>query len=1734
MKISRISIFAILITLSFALSLSAQDLVISSISTTDVSCGEGSDGSITVTVSGGIGPYSYLLTKGAVPVEGAENVATQTFTFTNHDRYANYWVLVSDSNSPKGSDLGFATIDGPNPISITSFAGTNITCNNANDGSITVSATGEGGNYIFTLSGPVNEANGTGYFDELPEGIYTVSVSDGDGCPSTDESSALTIVNPDPISISVDQVTDVLCFGDYTGSISITPSGGVPFGLGSGYTYEWTGPNSFTSSLEDLSNSQAGDYFINVYDGNLCLGSAGPITINESSDLFAVLNNATDVTCNGGNNGTASITTSGGAGGYTYSWEGQVNGQISIDKDPVNLPADVYNLTVYDANGCSKTFFSFATIGEPPPFSIAIEGISDVSCSKGSDGSAIITPAGGTPGYTFLWTGVVSGYSSTDEDPSNMPADSYDLTLTDSRGCSQLFTAILVISEPTPLTLILNATNDVSCFGGNDGTASITVGGGTPPYLFDWVGKGSGFSSSMEDPDDLVADTYNLNITDSNACLTAFTDLVTIDEPVELTVTVDLVVDVNCQGAASGSIEITPLGGTPDYSYAWSGPNGFTSSLQDLSNLSSGDYSLTIRDAQGCTKFYPGLARVDENTAMVAVFSPTNVTCKGGSNGAITTVISGGTAPYAFLWQGPGGLPYLSKDISGLVAGSYQLTVTDALGCVQLMPPVVLSEPPAITATTTRVDVDCFGAATGSINLSPATGIPPYTFLWTGPNGFTATTEDISGLEAGLYSVSITDANSCSVFLAGIETILEPEEIQVAQETVSGENLCFGEANVQISIDLVTGGVPPYVYSINGGADFYPTNIFSNLPAGSYQTVVMDATGCIMPGKLNFITQPDKLEISSYSQLDIASCFDALEGQISIRGTGGTGNITYILNGSNTSLTGDFTNLPGGPYTLTLRDENGCTLDTAVVILAPTQISIDNLIISDVTGCFGDATGALTVNGSGGSGAISYSLNGGALQSGGTFSSLTAGLYTITLKDDSNCTRDTVVSILQPAVLSIGSGQLTPITCAGAGNGMIQILGAGGTTPLTYTLNPGAIVNNTGTFSGLSPNTYTVSVGDSESCPGVDTILTLMEPPPLVPGTPGVLDISCYGADDGQISIGVSGGVPPYLFSVDNQLNWSSDSIFSGLLPGTYEVYVRDANLCTMYAGSVPMTEPPQLILSVLVTDIASCSGDTTGVIEAQGSGGIRKLEYSLDGLSYDTSGIYANLPAALYTVYLQDETGCSISTPASINEPEPLTAVITKTDATYGNLGTITIGGSAGGTPPYEYTLGGPTGSFTGDTLYADLTAGIYHVIMRDLNGCTYEEMVSISDVPPLAVLINVGQVSCFGDTDGFIEFIPQNAEGTVSYSIDSGMNFVNTPLFEDLAAQVYKLVAIDEAGKVYVGEVTLLEPSQLILSPNITQAECNAFSNTGSINVTVTGGNGPYSYLWSDGSTQEDRTQLGAGMYVVTTTDANNCSRIDTIPLSSQVTVYVYAGADTTLCYGESLQLMAWGGHTATWDPSPFISDPNEPDPLTRGITENTSFVLTITEETSIFGCYNKDSIEVSLFPQIGIAVTQDTFVIIGASVPLEAFGGPFFDYRWEPEAGLSSAVIPNPIATPIESTRYYVYGTNESGCEEVDSVFMEVIENLRAYNAFSPNGDGINDYFEIENAERFPEMLVEVYSRWGSLLYSTVGYDSGNKWDGTTRWKRGTCGNLLLYNYSIQWSQTHYRECNNNQVA
>ncbi|MCP4310722.1 MAG: T9SS type B sorting domain-containing protein, partial [Bacteroidetes bacterium] len=1238
-------------------------------------------------------------------------------------------------------------------------------------------------------------------------------------------------------------------------------------------------------------------------------------------------------------------------------------------------------------------------------------------------------------------------------------------------------------------------------------------------YTIAWTGTGTGHTSSGASPNDLITDTYDVSITDAMGCVEAFNGLVTITEPNDIMVTVDNVVDVECYGEATGAIDITPTGGNPVLIFSWSGPNGFNASTEDIANLEGGTYNLTITDPKGCTKDFTGLATIGTNTAIDANFALTDITCNGVADGAIVTTVSGGTPIYYYKWTGPFGFASADKDISGLIAGDYQLTITDDLGCMVMMPVQTLTQPDPVTAVTTQVDVDCFGANNGSVDLSSADGVAPHFFAWTGPNGFTASTEDISGLEPGAYSLTITDGSGCVFPFPDIVTITEPAELAV--NSTGTDISCGGLTDGAIDI-TVTGGTPLYTYGWSGPGGFVSSDEdITGLAAGTYDLSVTDANGCSrnFPG-VDTIIEPTPILAIVVSQVNLLCNGDTI-GSIDIDVSGGIAPLVFDwTNGAGITVSGDEdpVGLVAGSYSLNISDLNGCSVSypDMVTLTQPPPI-VSSLTETPIT-CFEDDNGTISVITSGGNGSYEYSLDGTSYQAGAAFTPLAPGFYTIWTRDASLCIVTDTITLIEPAeVQVVDDSRVEQIKCHGDSSGSIAIdQVTGGIQPYTYSINNGADFFPTSEFPNLPPGSYQTVVMDASGCIANGSLNEITEPAELKIGGFIQDDISsCSDAAKGRILITGAGGTSPYSYVLNDTLT-NTTGEFLDLPAGTHNLSIKDFNDCSVDTA-VMILAPPDIVVDLLtLTDVSGCAGDTSGAVTISGLGGTGTISYSLDGSPFRADGIFSGLLAGNHTLTLLDDNGCTADTSIILNEPAPVFANVVKTNVTYEDLGSIEITGTTGGTPPFEYTINGPGGTFSTETLYSNLDAGSYHVIARDAIGCMYELIVNISDVLLLDVGVNVTNISCFGEVDGIIQMVPQNAEGAVEYSIDSGVTFLPADQFGGLAGDTtYNLVARDAAGKVFTGTATITEPAEINFSKSITPAECNAFSETGAINITVSGGTPDYNYLWSDGSTEEDRNGIMAGTYTLQTSDANGCMRSDTMLINSLIIVDAFAGSDTTICYGDSVQLDGQGGYTPSWSPLTFLSDPDIANPMAVGVTENISYVLTISDDLSGFGCFDTDTVTIAFYPMTGVDVTRDTFITKGNSVQLEALGGPFSAYRWEPPTGLDNTIIPNPVATPQQSTRYKVYALNEFECEESDSVYVEVIEDLIAYNVFSPNGDGINDFFDIKNAERFPDILVEVYSRWGDLFFSTRGYDDGSRWDGTTR---GTDAPMGTYYYVI----------------
>ena len=491
----------------------------------------------------------------------------------------------------------------------------------------------------------------------------------------------------------------------------------------------------------------------------------------------------------------------------------------------------------------------------------------------------------------------------------------YSVTITESNGCAITGTTSFTIIEPATAftTTITEPHTDVDCFGNHTGSATVEATGGIPPYTYLW---NDGNSQTTAIATNLAAGEYTVTVTDANGNGCVSTASVTIIEPAVLEATITGQINVGCFGASTGSATVEASGGTGPYEYLWDDVGAQETAT--AIGLTSGTYHVTITDAHGCTA--TATVIITQSDATVATGTQANVSCKGGANGSIDLSVTGGSGSYTYLWNDN---VTTDQDRTGLTAGTYSVTVTDIGGCtVTGTTSFTITEPELVVSSGTQVDVLCNGLATGSIDLTVTGGSESYTYLWS--NG--ASTQDISGLAAGTYSVTITESNNCEVTGTTSFTIIEPDEL-TASITAQDNVDCFGNSNGSATV-TATGGTLNYSYLWAGGAT---GDTVSSLSAGDYLVTVTDAHGCTATATANIIVADTELPTVITKNIEVELNPTSVSITASDVNDGSHDNCAIQ---SMTVSPNEFTCLNVGPntVTLTVTDTNGNeNTETAIV-----------------------------------------------------------------------------------------------------------------------------------------------------------------------------------------------------------------------------------------------------------------------------------------------------------------------------------------------------------------------------------------------------------------------------------------------------------------------------------------------------------------------------------------------------------------------------------------------------------------------------------------------------------------------------------------------------------------------------------------------------------------------------------------------------------------------------------
>ena len=1370
------------------------------------------------------------------------------------------------------------------------------------------------------------------------------------------------------------------------------------------------------------------------------LAAQGPLTVTSEH---------TDLTCFGVNDGTITLQASGGQ--PPYSGAVGEDGSLKV----AGLSVGTYIYTVRDAAGDAVEVM--VTIGQPKALLIETTSITGETLEKG--GTVSVSAKGGTKPYTYLWS---NGDETSATD--GLEAGDYVVTVTDDNGC-EIDLTVTIQDQVPPLSFNI-IRGPISCNGLSDGTIAIDVDGGAPPYISDDFSENGKLLVQ-----NVSAGTYTYRVEDSRGRDSTVT--VIMEDPDPVTATAAELKHLDAEGP--GRIVAQGQGGTGDFSYAWAdGPTGAT-----RENLEAGDYTVTVTDANGCTgsQTFTIEDRIEELNIAVVIGESQGVSCFNGSDGVVSLATTGGVPPYSGDVDAAG-----KATLTGLAAGTYTYTVTDSRN-TQVTKEVILVNPEELIVAdggSTDVTEDGLGRATVTVQG----GSEPYRFSWEGLDETTAT---VSDLTAGEYTVTVTDFNGCTSTQSFTIEDNTPDFVVTA---TAADISCSGSADGMITLN-VTGGLAPYSVDVDEDGNAF----IMDLAAGTYTYTITDSREESREVTTT-IDRPAELVVSNGGQTNVTP--DG-PGSATVTATGGTPDYTYLW--SNEATTAQITNLTPGTYTVTVSDASGCTATTSFNILDQTaELAAEVTDLTNVD-CFGNSTGSVTLTAT--DGVPPYTIEGGEFDDNGRVSlgGLGAGDYTYTITDARSATATVNVTIAEPtAALAATPASQTDVSADGLGGATVGV--TGGTDPYTFLWSNGA---ETATVTDLTAGTYTVTVTDFNGCTTTQSF-TVEDTAPEFTAAVTATEVGCFGSSDGTATITAAGGVAPYAVEGDRRFNeageamvtdlaagtytytitdargesrevsatvgspeelvagnggqtnvtpdgpgsatvsatggtpeysyrWSTDETtaeITGLTPGDYTVTVTDGNGCTATEMFSILDQTADL--AVTATEVFnSCFGAANGSVTLTATGGV--TPFTIEGGTFNDMGMvtFTGLAAGDYTYTVTDARSVSVAVNVTITEAASALVATAgeSTDITTDGPGTASVT-ATGGTEPYTYSWNNEA-----TTPAIEVTMmGTYTVTVTDANRCTAVQSFEIGDrTPPPTVTATVTDSQCGNEGTGSVQLTATG--GTAPYRTDVQAD--GDSLHVNLTPGSYTFTVTDSRDSVRTVEVTVGGPEPIVASVEVDE---QTEESAGSASISVTGGVGAYTFVWSDESLEGNSIEeVKAGNYSVTITDEIGCSIVEDIFVPDSIALPTFAIASFTnpTCSDSndgSIRFTIAGGV------APYGGDINAAgDSLYTNLGDGIQqFTITDARDSSItlsFSLNAPDPIEIEASELIDERSAQP------GSIVLDVTGGtPEYTYDWGTDT-LSGTTL-----TDLSAGTYTVTVTDSRGCTSLDSFIVQDLTSNRTF--------------------------------------------------------------------------------------
>ncbi len=1472
----------------------------------------------------------------------------------------------------------------------------------------------------------------------------------------------------------------------------------------------------------------------------------------QINDFYFVNTSHTDVSCGGYSDATIDVTVGGGFGSYEFSRNDGVDyvADANSHHQFTGLSGGDYPIRAKDvASGCIIRG-PVESIDEPETPDITYTKVDVSPCIDSKNGQITISATGNYSPFTYSIHGFAGPFQSSDTF-TGLDTGQYQIAVKNTNDCIALGDKVS-INCPYEIKILDISADDVStCYGDCNGSVTVTVGGGNSPLSYS-IDEGAHFGNEYYFPD-LCIGNYRVIIEDSQGCRDT-TNYVTINQPTQVVINNVTHTDVTgCFGDSTGTITVDASGGTGEMHYSID--NGFV--YQDtgfFSNLPANSYHIKVRDANNCSADGGSITIVQPTKVEIDSVTYSDVDgCYGSANGEIHIFAHGGTAPMNYSIDN-GSNFQASNDFLNLDVGTYYPYVKDAHNCRDSAESITLTQPQPLVITNVNVyDVsDCYGASTGRIQIFAGQGTPPYRYSVDGGTTYQSN-YTFDNLPAGEYYIAVKDTNDCEV-LGDTVSINQPTQIVITDE-IANDVSCYNANDGSIFVDA-NGGTGDLLYSVDNGISFpYVIGTITYHDAGSYQIAVRDENGCVVHGSTLTINQPDSLVIDSVIVQDVAGCYGDSSGVITVYASGGTSPFYYSIdNGLTYRTINVFDSLPAKTgYLPFVKDVNGCFVTgNPQTIGQPAQLIITSQSHTDIDTCHGTPVGTITINTSGGSGTIYYSIDNGTnyYANGGHFTNLYAGTYNTAVKDEHNCPANGWAEIIhEPDTLILDSIDVQNVNCSGQGNGHIYIYATGGQPQLRYSIDNGLTFNYSNQFNNLQPGNYDIIVKDAYNC-ATNSTASITQPDSLFLDSVIYTNVeTCYGDSSATITVYAHGGTPDIEYSYTNLMTGSVpyqiNNFFDNISAGSYYVSIKDGNGCTETSTAFTITQPTSVQISNYQVQDISCHGLTDGQISIYATGGAGKYYYSIDnGVNWSLDSNFTGLLAGIYTLLAKDTNNCVVKYPVTVEIVEPTQVQIYDIQTTNPTCfgyedGKIKIF-ATGGNSPYTYILLDTISQNTSE--FDSLSQGEYWVTVIDDNNCVaHGDTVTLTMPENRALFTTDIDTGCSPLT---VDFSPNNTNGAFVWSFGDGdSSYFTQPTHiyfnRTGETQTFNVNVMANHGICHDTASTMIT---VYSQPNLNFSVDTTIHYFPDTTVYITNLATEYeNYFWDFGDSTSfsginpnAHSYPNCGYYDIKLTANNEYQCLDTQIVTVMITSVVPSAGfvmdHNDGCSPLTINFTNTSSNAISYEwaidaGNVFETDTN----ITYTFTEAQNHLITLTAH----GYCNTSDTAVNMIyvypvPEIDFVVEPDT-VGLGQMVRFISYTTNANYITWFFGDGVMS--FEENTTHEYDSAGLYditLKAVSANGCIDSltleDAVFVSDKFFIDFPTAFTPNGDGKNDLLvPVYNLVR--KCRVEIYSRGGQLVFRTDDFEN-TFWDGTFNGHKQPV-DVYILRYAGQYDSGKYFE-------